>query len=87
VLHVRQYTSDTYGGYLMPVLWQSLQYISSLCGLLAFLPFSLVSWGVVRLSPLGTSATIWLIVPTLHDDHVCGAVSGMRTGRGNQSTP
>jgi hypothetical protein len=27
----------------------------------------LVSWGEVRLSPLGTSATIWLIVPALNE--------------------
>jgi hypothetical protein len=29
--------------------------------------FSLVSWGGVRLSPLGTSATIWPIVPAPDD--------------------
>jgi hypothetical protein len=29
--------------------------------------FSLVSWGGVRLSPLGTSATLWPIVPALGD--------------------
>jgi hypothetical protein len=42
-------------------------------------------WGGVRLSPLGTSATVWLIVPA-PDNDVCGAVGGMRIGRGNRST-
>jgi hypothetical protein len=37
----------------------------------------LVSWGGERLSPLGTSATNWLIVPALDD--------GTRIGRGNRS--
>jgi hypothetical protein len=34
---------------------------------------------------LGTSATIWPIVPTT-DDNECGAVGEMRIGRGNLST-
>jgi hypothetical protein len=51
----------------------------------------LVSWGRVRLSPFGTSATIWSTVPAPNDDDddddddECGAVCGMRIGRGNQS--
>jgi hypothetical protein len=45
----------------------------------------LVSWGGVRLSPLGTVATVWPIVPAPDDDH-CGAIRGMRIGRGNRST-
>jgi hypothetical protein len=45
--------------------------------------FSLVSWGGVILSPLGTSATIWPTVPA-PDDHECGAVGGMRIGRGTE---
>jgi hypothetical protein len=42
----------------------------------------------VRLSPLGTSATDWPIVPAPDDDDddECGAVGGMRTGRGNRIT-
>jgi hypothetical protein len=39
----------------------------------------------VRLSPLDTSATNWPIVPAM-DDEECGAVGGMRIGRGNRST-
>jgi hypothetical protein len=35
--------------------------------------FSFLGWGGVRLSPLGTSATNWPIVPA-PDDHECGAV-------------
>jgi hypothetical protein len=38
----------------------------------------------VRLSPLGTSATIWPIVPTPGDE--CGAVNVIETGRGNRGT-
>jgi hypothetical protein len=48
----------------------------------------IVSCGGVRLSPLGRSATIWPIVPAPNnddDDDECGAVGGMRIGRGNQS--
>jgi hypothetical protein len=44
-----------------------------------------VSLGGVRLSPLGTSATVGLLYqPRMIDDY--GAVGGMRIGRGNQST-
>jgi hypothetical protein len=41
----------------------------------------------VRLSP-GTAATVWPIVPApdMIDDDDCGAVGGMRIGRGNRST-
>jgi hypothetical protein len=40
----------------------------------------------VRLSPLGTSAINWPIVPAPDDNDECGAVGGMRIGRGNRST-
>jgi hypothetical protein len=50
----------------------------------------LISWGGVRLSPLcTTSATNWPIVPAPDeddDDDECGAVGGMRIGRGNRIT-
>lgn len=40
--------------------------------------------GVELYSPLGTLATNWPIVPVLVlDDDECGAVTGMRIGRGN----
>jgi hypothetical protein len=39
----------------------------------------------VRLSPLGTAATVWTIVPA-PDDNDCGATGGMRIGRGNRIT-
>jgi hypothetical protein len=42
----------------------------------------LVSWGGIRLSPLGTSATNQ---PRMVDDE-CGPVGGMRIGSGNRST-
>jgi hypothetical protein len=45
----------------------------------------LVSWGGVRLSPLGKSATNCPFVPTPDDDE-CGAVGGMRICRGSRST-
>jgi hypothetical protein len=50
------------------------------------LVFCLVSLGGVRLSPLGTSATVGLLYqPRMIDDDY-GAVGGMRIGRGNRST-
>jgi hypothetical protein len=49
--------------------------------------FFLVSLGEVRLSPLGTSATVRpLYQPRIIDDDDYGAVGGMRIGRGNRST-
>jgi hypothetical protein len=48
--------------------------------------FFLVSLGGVRLSPLGTSATVGLLYqPRMIDDDY-GAVGWMRIGRGNRST-
>jgi hypothetical protein len=47
----------------------------------------LVSWGGVRLSPLGTSTTVGLLYqPRMIDGDDYGAVGGMRIGRGNRST-
>jgi hypothetical protein len=46
----------------------------------------LVSLGGVRLSPLGTSATLGLLYPPRMIDDDYGAVGGMRIGRGNRST-
>jgi hypothetical protein len=47
----------------------------------------LVSWGGVRLSPLGKSATNCLLYqPRMIDGDECGAVGGMRIGRGSRST-
>jgi hypothetical protein len=43
------------------------------------------SWGEVRLSPLGTSATIGPIVSAPDDDE-CGADGGMKSGRGKPAT-
>jgi hypothetical protein len=40
----------------------------------------------VRLSPLGTSATVGLLYQTRMIDDECGVVGGMRIGRGNRST-
>jgi hypothetical protein len=40
--------------------------------------FFLVSWGGVRLSSLGTSATNWPTVPARDDRMMCGAVGGTR---------
>jgi hypothetical protein len=44
--------------------------------------------GGARLSPLGSSATLWPVVPAQDDtvDVDRGAVEGMRIGRGNRST-
>jgi hypothetical protein len=42
----------------------------------------------VRLSPLGTAATIGLLYQhqMIDDDDDCGAIGGMKIGRGNRST-
>jgi hypothetical protein len=52
--------------------------------------FFLVSWGGVRLSPLGRRPLFGLVYQPrmIDDDHddECGAVGGMRIGRGNRST-
>jgi hypothetical protein len=45
-----------------------------------------VSLGGVRQSPLGTSATVVLLYQPQMIDDGCGAVGGMRIGRGNRST-
>jgi hypothetical protein len=48
--------------------------------------FFFTLWGGVRLSPLGTSATVGLMYqPRMVDEY--GAFGGMRIGRGNRSTP
>jgi hypothetical protein len=53
---------------------------------LVFLSFFLVSLGGVRLSPLGTSATVGLLYQPWMIDDDYGAVGGMRIGRGNRIT-
>jgi hypothetical protein len=41
----------------------------------------------VRLSPLGTAVTTGLLYqPQMIDDGDCGAIGGMKIGRGNRST-
>jgi hypothetical protein len=41
----------------------------------------------VGLSPLGTAATTGLLYkPQMIDEGDCGAIGGMKTGRGNRST-
>jgi hypothetical protein len=57
-------------------------------GVVCFLSFFfLISSGGVRLSPPGTSATIWPNVPTPGDTHdECGAIGGIKIRRGNQNT-
>jgi hypothetical protein len=41
----------------------------------------------VRLSPLGTAASTGLLYhPRMIDDVNCGAIGGMKIGRGNRST-
>jgi hypothetical protein len=41
----------------------------------------------VRLSPVGTVATTGLLYqPQMIDDGGCGAIGGMKIGRGNRST-
>jgi hypothetical protein len=40
----------------------------------------------IRLSLLGTVATVWLLVPAPCDDDDCGPIGGMQIGNGKQST-
>jgi hypothetical protein len=57
------------------------------CTVLSDFFFFLVSLGGVRVSPLGTSATVGLLYqPRMIDDDDYGAVGGMRIGRGHRST-
>jgi hypothetical protein len=42
--------------------------------------------GAVTLGALGTSATRGCVVPAPDDDGECGAVGGVRIGKGNRST-
>jgi hypothetical protein len=52
-----------------------------------YLLFFFVILSGVRLSPLGTAATIGLMYqPQMIDDGVCGAIGGMKIGRRNRST-
>jgi hypothetical protein len=61
---------------------QSLDKCSDLHNCLNTYIFSLVSWGGVRLGPLGTSATNGLLYqPRITDDNESGSVTGMRIGR------
>jgi hypothetical protein len=57
---------------------------SSISSSLVF--FFLVSLGGVRLSPLGTSATVGLLYQPRMIDADYGAVGGIRNDRGNRST-
>jgi hypothetical protein len=51
-----------------------------------FLRFLLISLSGVRLSPLGTSATVGLLYQPRMIDGDYGAVGGMRIAKGNRTT-
>jgi hypothetical protein len=59
---------------------------AKLFAIFLFVGFFLVSLGGVRLSPLGTSATVGLLYQHRMIDDDYGAVGGMRIGSGNRST-
>jgi hypothetical protein len=49
--------------------------------------FIIIILSGVRLSPLGTAATVGLLYqPQMIHDGDCGAIGGMKFGRGNRST-
>jgi hypothetical protein len=49
--------------------------------------FIIIILSGMKLSPLGTAATIGLLYqPQVVDDGDCGAIGGMKIGRGNRST-
>jgi hypothetical protein len=53
----------------------------------AILLFFIIMVSGVRLSPLGTAATIGLLYqPQMIHGGDCGTIGGMKIGRGNQST-
>jgi hypothetical protein len=62
------------------------KYVQTRCEVVSRQSAETVSWDGVRLSPLGTSATNWPIVPAPDDNDKSGAVGGMRIGRGNRRT-
>jgi hypothetical protein len=67
--------------------WSKEQKGGLLLLLLLLLLFYFVIISEVRLSPLGTAATAGLLYqPQMIDDGDCGAIGGMRIGRGNRST-
>jgi hypothetical protein len=66
--------------------WYDLERPEEMSPTIVFCFFFLVSLGGVRLSPLGTSATVGLLYQPLMIDDDYGAVCGMRIGRGNRST-
>jgi hypothetical protein len=39
----------------------------------------------VGLSPVGSALTVWPTLPAPNDDDDCGAIGGMKIGRGNRS--
>jgi hypothetical protein len=52
--------------------------------MVVFLLLFFLFLSVVRLSPFGTAASIGLLYqPQMIDDGDCGAIGGMKTGRGN----
>jgi hypothetical protein len=72
---------------LIPSLCSQIERNIRLNKIKTVLLFFLFSWGWVRLSLLDTSATNWPVYqPRMIDDDECGAVGGMRIGRGNRST-
>jgi hypothetical protein len=54
--------------FILPVIMMRREIAILTVTVVTLFAFCLVSWGGVRLSPLGTSATIWPIVPALDDD-------------------
>jgi hypothetical protein len=51
------------------------------------MPFFIILLSGVRLSPLGSAATTGLLYqPQMIHDGDCGAIGGMKIGRGNRST-
>jgi hypothetical protein len=67
---------------LTSIRWATVPTVNWVSGLLLIFYFS----HGVRMSPRGTAATVWTIVPAPDDDDddECGAIGGMRIGRGNE---
>jgi hypothetical protein len=68
----------------LAVEYQEMRYVTKLGGITLLFFFYFLSG--VRLSPLGTAATIGQLYQPRMIDGDCGAIGGMKIGRGNRGT-
>jgi hypothetical protein len=83
--------SDNWGSYIYDFVRDSQYHATIYHKILKFYPFLFLRVRIilsgVRLSPLGTAATIGLLYqPQIIDNGDCGAIGGIKIGRGNRNT-